>query len=200
MTRTKHEAPHYAILHQFSATLPLSGSNIFLSTPFSNTLSVCSSLSMRDQVSHPHNTAAKIPFLFILIFRQNILESAVARFPEIEVSPKSFIFVIPIYLLRLQMFGFPTVSKDMLPSWTLSFSAEFCSWDVHMCLAFIALLSRTTSLLVPSVGSVFFIILVMLTSSSSKFYLIIFDHKLTCASYITGILLITYSNKVGEQK
>ena len=92
MTRTNHEAPHYAISHQFSATLPLLGLNIFLSNPFSNTLSVCSSLNMRDQVSHPHKTAAKIPLLFILIFRQKILESAVARFPEIESSPNSFIF------------------------------------------------------------------------------------------------------------
>ena len=169
MTCTNHKAPHYANLHQFSVTLTLSGSNIFLSTPFSNTLSVCSSFNMREQVSHPHNRAAKIPLLFILVFRQNILESAVARFPEIEAFPNSFIFVIPVYLIRLQIFGFPTVSKDLLPLWTLSFSAEICSWDAYMCLAFRALLSRTTSLLVPSVGFAFFIILVMFTYSTSKF-------------------------------
>jgi hypothetical protein len=34
--------------------------NILLSTQFSNTLSVCSSLNVRDQVSHPHKTAGKI--------------------------------------------------------------------------------------------------------------------------------------------
>jgi hypothetical protein len=33
----------------------LLGPNILLSTLFSNTLSFCSSLSMRDQVSHPHS-------------------------------------------------------------------------------------------------------------------------------------------------
>ena len=238
-TRTKYEASHYAISNLLSATLTLSGSNIFLSTQVSNTLSVCSALSMRDQDSHPHSTAAKIPFLvfffnilltvhlnifiskyqptwctkfynkfisslymfrayllivrraklyytvsgitqfcppddehmcskhveawnkliikfsasspflFILIFRQNIVESAVARFPEIESSPNSFTFVIPLYLIRFQIFGFPTISKDLLPSRILTFSAEFCSWDVCMYLAFRALLCRATSLLVP---------------------------------------------------
>jgi hypothetical protein len=32
------------------------GPNIFLRTLFSNTLSLCSSLSARDQVSHPYKT------------------------------------------------------------------------------------------------------------------------------------------------
>jgi polysaccharide pyruvyl transferase WcaK-like protein len=34
--------------------LSLLGPNIFLSTLFSNTLSLCSSLIVRDQVSHPY--------------------------------------------------------------------------------------------------------------------------------------------------
>jgi hypothetical protein len=42
--------------------------NIFLSTLFSNTLSLCSSLSVRDQVSHPYKTTGKIIILYILIF------------------------------------------------------------------------------------------------------------------------------------
>ena len=37
-------------------TLSLLGPNIFLSTPFSNILSLCSSLNMTDQVSHPYKT------------------------------------------------------------------------------------------------------------------------------------------------
>jgi hypothetical protein len=45
------------------------GPNIFLSTLFSNTLNLCSSLSERDQVSHPYNTADKIMVLRILIFK-----------------------------------------------------------------------------------------------------------------------------------
>jgi hypothetical protein len=35
---------------------------------FSNTLSQCSSLNVRDQVSHPYRTTALIMVLFIQIF------------------------------------------------------------------------------------------------------------------------------------
>jgi hypothetical protein len=39
-----------------------------LSTLFSNTLSLCSSLNVRDQVSHPYRATGKIILLYILIF------------------------------------------------------------------------------------------------------------------------------------
>jgi hypothetical protein len=39
---------------QSSGTSPLLGQNILLNTLFSNTLSPCSSLNVRDQVSHPY--------------------------------------------------------------------------------------------------------------------------------------------------
>ena len=42
--------------------------NILLSTPFSNTFSLRSSLSVSDQVSHPYKTTGKIIVLCILIF------------------------------------------------------------------------------------------------------------------------------------
>ena len=41
--------------------------NILLSTLFSYTLSLCSSLNVTDQVSHPHKTTGKIIFLYTLI-------------------------------------------------------------------------------------------------------------------------------------
>jgi hypothetical protein len=47
----------------------LLGPNIFLNTLFSKTLSPCSSLKVRDQVSHPYSTTGKITVLYILIFR-----------------------------------------------------------------------------------------------------------------------------------
>ena len=47
--------------------------NILLSTLFSNTLSLCSSLNVSDQVSHPYKTTGKIIFLYILI--SNIFDS-----------------------------------------------------------------------------------------------------------------------------
>jgi hypothetical protein len=54
-----------SLLH--SVTLSLLGQNIFLSTLFLNTLSLCSSLTVSKQVSHPHRTTGKITCLYILI-------------------------------------------------------------------------------------------------------------------------------------
>jgi hypothetical protein len=48
-----------SLLHS-PVTPSLLGPNIPLSTLFSNTLSLCSSLSVRDQVSHPYKTTGKI--------------------------------------------------------------------------------------------------------------------------------------------
>jgi small basic protein len=45
------------------------GPNIHVSSLFSNILSVCSSLDIRDQVSHPYRTAGKIIVLCIQIFK-----------------------------------------------------------------------------------------------------------------------------------
>jgi hypothetical protein len=56
-----------AFLH-FYSTSSLFGPDILLSTLFSNTLSLFSSLNVRDQVSHPYITIGKIVGLYILIF------------------------------------------------------------------------------------------------------------------------------------
>jgi hypothetical protein len=42
---------------------------ILLSTLFSNTFSLCSSLNVRNKVSHPYRTTGKIIVLCILIFK-----------------------------------------------------------------------------------------------------------------------------------
>jgi hypothetical protein len=57
---TNYEAPHYAIF--------LFSPNTVLSTLFWNILNQCSSLNLRDQVSHPYRTRGKIIVLYILIF------------------------------------------------------------------------------------------------------------------------------------
>ena len=44
------------------------GPNILLSTQFSNSLSLYSSLNVSNQVSHPYKTASKIIVLYILFF------------------------------------------------------------------------------------------------------------------------------------
>ena len=48
-------------------TSSLLGPNILLDTLFSNTLSLCFSLNVSDQVPHPYKTTGKIIFLYILI-------------------------------------------------------------------------------------------------------------------------------------
>jgi hypothetical protein len=58
-----------SLLHSLVAS-SLLGPNILLSTLFSNTLSLCSSLSVRDQISHPYKTTGKTTALYTLIFRR----------------------------------------------------------------------------------------------------------------------------------
>jgi hypothetical protein len=50
------------------ATSSQFGPNILLRTLFINTLSLCSSLNVRDQVSHPYKTTGRIMVLYILTF------------------------------------------------------------------------------------------------------------------------------------
>jgi hypothetical protein len=52
-------------LPPFSFTSSLVGPNILLRTLFSNTLSLYSSLSVRDQVSHPYKTTGRIMVVYI---------------------------------------------------------------------------------------------------------------------------------------
>jgi hypothetical protein len=54
------------LIMQFPSSLL--GPNILLSTLFSNTISLCSSLNVRVQVLHPYRTTGKIIVLYILIF------------------------------------------------------------------------------------------------------------------------------------
>jgi hypothetical protein len=56
-----HSLLHYPVI------LPLLGPNILLSTLFSKTLRLCSSLSASDQVSRPYKTTGKITVPYILI-------------------------------------------------------------------------------------------------------------------------------------
>jgi hypothetical protein len=64
-----------SFLH-YPVTSSLLGPNNLLSTPFSNTLSLRSSLNVSDQVSHSYKTKGKIIILYILIYK--ILDSKLA--------------------------------------------------------------------------------------------------------------------------
>jgi hypothetical protein len=55
-------------LPPFSCYLILLGPTILLRTLFSNTFSLCCSLNVRDQVSHPYKTTGRIMVLCILTF------------------------------------------------------------------------------------------------------------------------------------
>jgi len=54
------------------ATLSLLRPNILLSNLLSNTLSLCSSLNVSRQVSHPYKRTGKIIVLYIIIFNFSI--------------------------------------------------------------------------------------------------------------------------------
>jgi hypothetical protein len=62
---TGQEVHHYAVFSKSSSSLL--GTDIF-NTPFSETLSLCSSIKVRDKVFHPYRTTGKITLLYILIF------------------------------------------------------------------------------------------------------------------------------------
>src|SRR5215510_4703773 len=61
-------SPLCNVLHS-PVTSSLLGPNTLLNTLFSNTLSLCSCLSVSDQVSHPYKTTGRIIVLYILIFK-----------------------------------------------------------------------------------------------------------------------------------
>jgi hypothetical protein len=59
--------PSHSFWFNHPVSLSFLGPNILLSTLFSNTCSLCSSSSVRDQTAHPYETG-KIIVLYILIF------------------------------------------------------------------------------------------------------------------------------------
>ena len=84
ITRIKFREQYRSLSSSFCSflhspvTLSLLGSNIF-STLFSDTLSLCSSLKVSDQVSHPYKTTDNIILLCILIFIFFISNSMVSN-------------------------------------------------------------------------------------------------------------------------
>jgi hypothetical protein len=56
------------IMHFYTTSCHFICPNILLSTVFSNTLRLYSSLNIRDQISHPYRTASKMIVLYIPIF------------------------------------------------------------------------------------------------------------------------------------
>jgi hypothetical protein len=79
---TSYEAPHYAVLSRLLLLPPLLVLIILLGTPFSNTLNLCSSLSVRDQVSCAFKTSVKNYDLYIflnLILKRSWIDKRLGR-------------------------------------------------------------------------------------------------------------------------
>jgi hypothetical protein len=72
-----HKAP-CNVISSSPVTLSLLGLNTFLSTLFSNTLSLCSSLKVTDQVSHPYKTTEKIcPSHFSVLYILDLMAAGI---------------------------------------------------------------------------------------------------------------------------
>jgi len=123
-----HETLHYHSSSLPCYLIPLMP-NILISTLFSNTLSLCSSLTVRGQVQHPHKTTGKIIVLYcfyIYVFgqqtgRQKLLDWIVAGVPWIHLlsisSQMQFLFASVVH----KHFNFATLSKDLVPIFRLWF-------------------------------------------------------------------------------
>jgi hypothetical protein len=61
-------SPSLCSLLQPPVPSSLLGPNVLLRTLFPNALSLCPSISVKDQVLHPYETAGKLMFLYILMF------------------------------------------------------------------------------------------------------------------------------------
>jgi hypothetical protein len=68
VSSTDSWTPH-SVVSSTPVTSTLLCPNILFKTLFSNTLRLRSSISVNDQVSHPHKTTGKIILLYMLIFK-----------------------------------------------------------------------------------------------------------------------------------
>jgi hypothetical protein len=97
----------------------LLGPNILRSTLFSNTLNLCYSPNVRDQVSHPYKTTGKITILYILMFtylnrrQKYISQMKRIRFPHesrddiLKKNTTRFLSVVPVLPTRRRHVGTP---------------------------------------------------------------------------------------------
>jgi hypothetical protein len=163
MSTNYEDPPSCNILHS-PVTSFLLGSNILLSTLFSNTINLCSFLYVRDQVSHPYKTSSRIMVLYILTF--TFLES---RQEDCEPngskhSPEFSLFLISLCMQFWSVNVVPrylniaTSSKNLFAIFFLCFYTLFWLCDINVYLVFPWFTPRPTSLPASNKASVVIII------------------------------------------
>jgi hypothetical protein len=76
--------------------------NSLLNTLFSNTLSLCSSHNVRDQVSHPYRTTGKITVVYILVFMFLDSRRGPGRYLPLKISQMP----VPLFNDKLNFIAF----------------------------------------------------------------------------------------------
>jgi hypothetical protein len=147
----RHDNSDYIM--QFSAPLPVAvsffGPNIVLSTLFPNVLILCSSLNVRDQVSHPCRTTDKIIVVYIHIFMffdnrwdTRVLDRMIASITRIRSRRNLFLTCC----CRSQMFELWHMIKCSVRwFWPATYVLVTIKVSVFFFVVYVLLLSRFTS-------------------------------------------------------
>jgi hypothetical protein len=148
----------WSFLHS-PVTSSLLGSNILLNTLLSKTLSLSSSPSVRDQVSHPYKTTGKIIVLYTFKFLDSKPEDKrfctewQQAFPFFNLPLISFWIEFWFVRVVTKYWNPSTLPKELLSIFILWLHHEFWSQDTTMYLVLSAFTSSPISTIVCTGGN-----------------------------------------------